>query len=87
MTRASADNIFKPGGWFVLDAFVNWRPTQNVTLRAGVQNIFDTRYFQNLGTGTSYTVTPASTAVAQTNPLELQVQPGRTFKASLTVDF
>lgn len=87
VTRASADNIFKPDGWFALDAFLNWKPTQNVTLRAGVQNIFDTRYFQNLGTGTTYTVAPASAAVAQTNPLELQVQPGRTFKASLTVDF
>jgi hemoglobin/transferrin/lactoferrin receptor protein len=87
VTRTSLPTLYKPSGWFVLDAFVNWKPRENVTLRAGVQNIFDTRYFQNLGTGTTYTVVPASAAVAQTNPLELQVQPGRTFKTSLTVDF
>ncbi|MBL8568240.1 MAG: TonB-dependent receptor [Phreatobacter sp.] len=84
VSRASVATVYKPGGWFVLDSFVNWRPRENVTLRAGVQNIFDTRYFQNLMG--SYPITP-TTAVAQQNPLELQVQPGRTFKASMTVDF
>jgi len=84
VSRASAATVYKPGGWFVLDAFVNWKPRENVTVRAGVQNIFDTRYFQNLMG--SYAVTP-TTAVAQQNPLELQVQPGRTLKLSATVDF
>ncbi len=84
VSRASAATVYKPGGWFVLDAFVNWKPRENVTLRAGVQNIFDTRYFQNLSG--NYAITP-TTAVAQQNPLELQVQPGRTLKLSATVDF
>lgn len=86
VSRVSSSTLYRPGGWFVLDAFVNWKPQENVTLRAGIQNIFDTRYFQNLGTGTTYAIVP-TTAVAQQNPLELQVAPGRTFKASLTVDF
>jgi hemoglobin/transferrin/lactoferrin receptor protein len=86
VTRASLPTLYRPGDWFVFDAFVNWKPQQNITLRAGVQNIFDTRYFQNLGTGTTYTIVP-TTAVAQQNPLELQVQPGRTLKLSATVDF
>ncbi|MBN8940213.1 MAG: TonB-dependent hemoglobin/transferrin/lactoferrin family receptor [Rhizobiales bacterium] len=85
ITRTSAPNIYKPGGYAVFDSFINWRPTANLTFRAGVQNIFDTRYFQNLYG--NYTNTPASTAVAQTNPLELQVAPGRTFKLSATADF
>jgi len=86
VSRASATTLYRPGGWFTLDSFVNWKPRENVTLRAGVQNIFDARYFQNLGTGTTYPILP-STSVAQSNPLELQVAPGRTFKTSLTVDF
>lgn len=86
VSRASATTLYKPGGWFTLDTFVNWKPRENMTLRAGVQNIFDARYFQNLGTGTTYPITP-TTSVAQSNPLELQVAPGRTFKTSLTVDF
>jgi hemoglobin/transferrin/lactoferrin receptor protein len=86
VSRASATTLYKPGGWFTLDTFVNWKPRENMTLRAGVQNIFDARYFQNLGTGTTYPIVP-STSQAQSNPLELQVAPGRTFKTSLTVDF
>ena len=86
VTRVSSATYYKPGGWFVLDTFVNWKPQSNVTLRAGVQNIFDTRYFQNLGTGTTYPITP-TTSQAQSNPLELQVAPGRTLKLSATADF
>ena len=35
VTRASTANAFLPGGWFVLDAFVNWKPNPHATLRAG----------------------------------------------------
>ena len=85
ITRTSTPSIYRPGGYVVIDSFINWRPTPNLTFRAGVQNIFDTRYFQNLYG--AYTTIPASASVAQVNPLELQVAPGRVFKFSATADF
>lgn len=85
VTRVTPSTNFKPPGYAVFDGFVNWKPWSNVTLRGGVMNIFDKRYFQP--GATSYAQTPASAAVAQTNPIELQTAPGRTFKASMTVDF
>lgn len=86
VTRVSASNLFKPGGYAVFDSFVNWKPLANVTVRAGVQNIFDRRYFGEVF-GYTFTNTPASAAVAATNPLELQVAPGRTFKLAAQVEF
>lgn len=84
VTRASDPSIFKPGGYAVFDSYVNWKPLANVTLRAGVQNIFDKRYFANVY---DYAKVPASASVAATNPLELQTAPGRTFKLAAQVDF
>jgi hemoglobin/transferrin/lactoferrin receptor protein len=81
--RASA-TAFKPEGYAVFDAFATWKPTDKVEVNFGVQNIFDTRYFPN--TLTNYSMT-ASTAVANQNPLEMQVAPGRTFKIGTTVKF
>lgn len=83
--RASSSSLYKPGGFAVFDTYVGWRPLAALTLRAGVQNIFDTRYFKSPLPYT-FDVAP-STAVRQTNPLELQTAPGRTFKISATVTF
>jgi hemoglobin/transferrin/lactoferrin receptor protein len=83
--RRSDPNAFKPGGYAVFDTFLTWKPTSNFELNGGIQNIFDTRYFPNSLTG--FALTPASPAVANTNPLELQVAPGRTFKLGTTVRF
>lgn len=84
-TERSDPNAFKPEGYAVFDAYAKWQPTENVELTAGIQNIFDTRYFPNTLTG--YANTPDSSAVAGVNPLELQVAPGRTFKLGATVKF
>jgi hemoglobin/transferrin/lactoferrin receptor protein len=52
-----------------------------------VLNIADTRYFRSLNGATTYTIVPASTAVAIQNPLELQTAPGRTFKVGANYQF
>ncbi|WP_181832891.1 TonB-dependent hemoglobin/transferrin/lactoferrin family receptor [Bosea caraganae] len=85
-TRASSPAIFKPGGYSVFDAFLNWKPTSFITLRGGVENIFDRRYFADLVNPT-FNKVPDSPAVAATNPLELQTAPGRTFKLAASVEF
>ena len=83
-TRADAPTTFKPGGYSVFDAYLNWKPTSFITVRGGVQNIFDRRYFADV---LNYDKVPASAAVAAGNPLELQTAPGRTFKLAASVEF
>lgn len=85
VTRRADENAFKPSGYAVLDAFAKWRPTQNIDVNFGVQNIFDKRYFPNTLTG--YALKPDSNAVANVNPLEMQIAPGRTFKLGATMRF
>lgn len=84
--RASSPNVFKQGGYTVFDAYLNWKPTSFITVRGGVENIFDRRYFANLVGGTSYNKT-ATIDVQASNPLELQTAPGRTFKLAASVEF
>lgn len=83
-TRADAPTTFKPGGYSVFDAYLNWKPASFIRLRAGVQNIFDRRYFADV---LNYSKTPDTLSVAATNPLELQTAPGRTFKLAASVEF
>jgi hemoglobin/transferrin/lactoferrin receptor protein len=84
VTERSDPNAFKPEGYAVFDAYAKYKPTENVELTAGIQNIFDTRYFPNTLTGYA---TTATDSVAGQNPLELQVAPGRTFKVGASVKF
>ena len=72
-------------GYAVFDAYAKWTPRENVELTAGIENIFDRRYFPNTLTG--YDRVPASVATANVNPLELQTAPGRVFKLGATVRF
>ncbi len=85
VSERSDPNAFKPEGYAVFDAYAKWKPADNVELTAGIQNIFDVKYFPNTLTG--YAVTPDSSAVAGVNPLELQTAPGRTFKLGAKVTF
>ena len=85
VTRRSDPDAFKPGGYALFDAFLTWNPTDRFELTAGIQNIFNTRYFPNTLTG--YSRIPGSTSVADVNPLELQTGPGRTFKLGATLTF
>lgn len=84
VTRTDSDTDFRPGGYALLDLGARWRPTESATLRFGVKNVFDQRYFQ--ADAASYSVT-ASDSAARTNPIELQTGAGRTFEFSLNVTF
>ncbi|WP_162916436.1 TonB-dependent hemoglobin/transferrin/lactoferrin family receptor [Cohaesibacter haloalkalitolerans] len=84
VTRTESDDDFRPGGYALLDVFGKWQPKESLELRFGVKNIFDRRYFEDAAS--SYGAT-ASTAVAFSNPLELQTGAGRTFQASLKYKF
>jgi hemoglobin/transferrin/lactoferrin receptor protein len=83
--RVSSPTLFRPEGYHVYGAVLGWSPLRHVTLRGSLDNIFDTRYF--LPSAVLYAAAPSSDAVARTNPLELQVQPGRNFRLGVTVAF
>ena len=89
--RASNPDMFKPSGYAVYDAYLNWTPPalskssgRSVTFRIGVENLLDRRYFVAPLNG--YALSPSS-SVAITNPLELQTAPGRTIKLSTNIRF
>lgn len=89
--RASTPGLFKPPGYAVYDAYLNWSPAgqdsgngRSVTFQVGVENIADRRYFVAPLAG--YALRPSS-SVAATNPLELQTAPGRTAKLSTKIRF
>ncbi|WP_374832027.1 TonB-dependent hemoglobin/transferrin/lactoferrin family receptor [Paenochrobactrum pullorum] len=84
VSRRADPDTYKPSGYAVFDAYARWKPTKNIDLNFGVENIFDKRYFPN--TLTNY-ANSASSAVANANPLEMQVEPGRTFKLGATMRF
>lgn len=88
--RNSTGLKYMPAGYAVFDSYLTWKPMDNVTFRAGVLNIFDTRYFPSsvvAGYNRVPTCTTVTNCESATNPLELQVAPGRTFRVGLQVDF
>jgi len=84
-TKNSNPNAFLPSGYAIFDTYAKWTPRPNFELTAGIENIFDRRYFPNTVTG--YDKKPAFSAVADVNPLELQTGAGRVFKVGATVRF
>ncbi len=84
-TKAASATTYLPGGYALFDAYAKWKPRDNFELTAGIENIFDRRYFPN--TLTSHTIVPGSAATANVNPLELQTGAGRVFKVGATVRF
>lgn len=85
VTQRADPNAFKPSGYAVLDAYARWKPTDNIDVDFGIQNIFDRRYFPNTISGTITSAVPAN--VANANNPEMQVAPGRTFKLGATIRF
>ena len=85
VTERADPAAFKPDGYALLDGYVTWKPTENVEINFGVQNILDTRYFPNTLTG--YAANQTDIAVQGQNPLAAQVGPGRTFKIGTSVKF
>ena len=55
-------------------------------ITAGIQNIFDTRYFPNTLNGYNMPGVPGGTNAGNAPP-ELQTGPGRTFKVGASVKF
>lgn len=85
VTRVSSNTLYKPGGYMAFDGYVNWKINETFTVRAALLNMFDRRYFKGPFPNT-YALNPGS-AVAITNPLELQTAPGRTFRLSAVANF
>ena len=85
VNKSSNPDLYKPRGYAVVDTYFNWQVAKNVHLNASIQNLFDRRYFSApLATTFSYKDSNSSKA---TNPLELQVAPGRAFGLSLVANF
>ena len=83
--KSSSDEIFKPSGYAIYDAYLNWHPSKNITIRGSVLNIFDRRYFKWPMFSSYYK--NAQNNVKVTNPIELQTAPGRTFAVSAVINF
>lgn len=77
---------FKPDGYAIFDAFTKWKPTEDIEITAGIQNIFDTRYFPNTLNGYNLPGVTGGTPTGNAPP-ELQTGPGRTFKVGASVKF
>ncbi|MEQ9126235.1 MAG: TonB-dependent receptor, partial [Alphaproteobacteria bacterium] len=77
--------LFRPDGYAVFDAYASYDLTETVRLTAAVLNVTNERYFEwPLPNAFENSV---SDAVARSNPLELQTQPGRTFRVGIDVLF
>ncbi len=74
-------DFYRPPAWFTLDLGVYWRPEETLTIHAGLNNIFDEKYWKwgSVRRGNGHlggnSVTERSTA------------PGRNFSISLTKTF
>ncbi len=83
-TESSNPDAYLPSGYALFDAYAKWSPRENFELTAGIENIFDRRYFPNTLTSHANSADPLT---ANVNPLELQTGAGRTFKLGATVKF
>ncbi|MEM9027270.1 MAG: TonB-dependent hemoglobin/transferrin/lactoferrin family receptor [Pseudomonadota bacterium] len=85
VTRQNDPDNFKPDGFVVFDVNTLWKPTENFEITASVLNVFDKRYFK-WPLPYDYD-NDVSDSVARVNPLELQTQPGRTFRVGAKAKF
>lgn len=86
--RVSAPTRFKPRGYVFFDFLASYRLNESVTLRFAAFNLFDRRYLPLPPGGTVYDTDAAtSAAVKVTNPIELQIAPGRNFRAGVSLAF
>ncbi|MBY0360315.1 MAG: TonB-dependent hemoglobin/transferrin/lactoferrin family receptor [Phreatobacter sp.] len=77
-TRVSAANIYQPGAYATFDLLGSYEINKNVTLRAGVFNIFNARYFNAID---------VAGLTSNSATLELFRAPGRSVSASLSAKF
>lgn len=81
----ASDEVFKPKGYVVYDAYLNWHSSKTITFRVSVLNIFDRRYFKWPMFSTYYKNPQDNIKV--TNPIELQTAPGRNFTVDVVMNF
>ncbi len=88
VTEASSSQLYMPKSYQVFDLLASWRPLPNLELNGGIFNLLDTRYLPLSPGGTSYNRSQFTTdATKATNPIELQVAPGRNFRVGARVTF
>lgn len=77
-SRTATATEFKTPGYVVVDLLAHYDFTQNLTVNAGIFNVFNTQYF----------LVPDVAGLSATNPLiDLYAQPGRYFAANVTARF
>ena len=84
VTQASSTQLYLPKSYQVFDLLASWRPVPNLELSGAIFNLLDTRYIPLQPGGTAYTRAEFTSADTKAvNPIELQVAPGRYFRAGL----
>ena len=73
--------FYRPPAWFTLDLGVFWRPDETLTIHAGLNNIFDEKYW------TWGSVRRGNGHLGGTSVSERSTAPGRNFSLSLTKTF
>ncbi len=87
-TQASSSRRYLPGGYAVFDLLATWRPHPQLELMGGIFNLTNQRYMPLAPGGTAYDLSEFTTAATKiTNPIELQVAPGISFRFGATVRF
>ncbi|WP_159998302.1 TonB-dependent hemoglobin/transferrin/lactoferrin family receptor [Roseomonas sp. 18066] len=84
--EASTAQRYRTRAYQVFDTVATWRPVENVELNLGIFNLFDARYIPQDVTGYDQSQF-ATAAVKSTNPIELQVAPGRWLRFGARVIF
>lgn len=74
----------EPPGYVVFDLIAGWDITDNVKLKASINNLFDRRYFNADAKGFPINRNDDTKRV---NPVELQTAPGRNFKLGFAYQF
>ena len=75
---------FAPSSYVTFDFIAGWEVLPDLYLRASIYNLFDRRYFGAESRGFPIN---EGTNVQSTNPIELQVAPGRNFRLGLSYQF
>ena len=83
--RLKDDTYFRPGGYALYDAYLNWQVSKEFRLSFAVNNILNKKYYHS-GASTQKVRAP-SAANDRTNPLELYTGAGRSFAINATVEF
>lgn len=79
--RTFQGTFYRPPSWFTLDLGLWWRPQDSLTIHAGVNNIFDEKYW------TWGTVRRGNGHLGGNAVTERSTDPGRNFSISLTKTF